>query len=134
MLGIRRTPTAHLYRQSRAGQNLFYRIHKIVTKASERRTQLKCISSKNLITVNLTRQVNLIGMSLAHINARSTVNNIQPFQQYIVDKNIDICAITETWIKKDDIDMVTREIPLPGYNILSQPCMDGRRRWIRIRT
>ena len=65
-------------------------------------------------------------MSLAHINARSIVNKIQPFQQYIVDKNIDICAITETWIKKDDIDIVTREIPPPGYNILSQPCMDGR--------
>ena len=105
-----------------------YRIHKIVTKASERRTQLKlkCISSKNLITVNLTRQVNLIGMSLAHINARSIVNKIQPFQQYIVDNNIDICAITETWIKKDDIDMVIREIPPHGYNILSQPHMDGR--------
>ena len=65
-------------------------------------------------------------MSLAHINTRSVVNKIQPFQQYIVDKTIDICAITETWIKKDDIDMVTREIPPPGYNILSQPCMDGR--------
>ena len=65
-------------------------------------------------------------MSLAHINARSIVNKIQPFQQYTVDKNIDICAITETWIKKDDIDMVTREIPPPGYNILSQPHMDGR--------
>ena len=116
----------HLYRQSRAGWNLFYRIHKITTKGSERRTQLKCISSKNLIAVNLTRQVNLIGTSLAHINTRSIVNKIQPFQQYIVDKNIDICAITETWIKKDDIDMVTREIPPPGYNILSQPCMDGR--------
>ena len=116
----------HLYRWSRVGHNLFYRIHKIVTKASKRRTQLKCISSKNLITVNLTRQVNLIGMSLAHINARSIVNKIQPFQQYIVDKNIDICAITETWIKKGDIDMVTREIPPPGYNILSQPRMNGR--------
>ena len=64
-------------------------------------------------------------MSLAHINARSIVNKIQPIQ-YIVDKNTDICAVTETWIKKDDTDMVTREIPPPGYNILSHPCMDGR--------
>ena len=49
-------------------------------------------------------------MLSAHINARSTVNKIQPFQQYIIDKNIDICAITETWIKKDDTDMATKEI------------------------
>ena len=48
-------------------------------------------------------------MPLAHINARSIVNKIQPVQQYIVDKNIHICAITETWIKKDDIDMVTKD-------------------------
>ena len=80
----------------------------------------------NLITVNLTKQANSIGMLLAHINARSIVNKIQPFQQYIIDKNIDICAITETLIKKDDIDMATKEIPTPGYNILSHPCMDGR--------
>ena len=49
-------------------------------------------------------------MSLAHINARSPGNKIQPFQQYIIDSNIDICAIKETWIKKDDIDMATKEV------------------------
>ena len=65
-------------------------------------------------------------MSLALINTRSTVNKIQPFQQYIVEKSIDTCAITETWIKKNDIDMATKEIPPPGYNILSHPHMDGR--------
>ena len=85
----------HLYMCSRTGHNLFYRIHKIVTNASERGIQLKCISSKNLITVNLRGQVNSIGMSLTHINERLIVNKIQPFQQYIVDKIIDIYAITE---------------------------------------
>ena len=49
----------------------------------------------NLFTVSLTKQINSIGMSLAHINARSTLNKIQPFQQNIFDRNIDICAITE---------------------------------------
>ena len=72
------------------------------------------------------KQMNSIEMALAHINARSIVNKIQPFQQYILDQNIDICAIAETWIKKDDIDMNTKEIPPLGYNILSHPCMDGR--------
>ena len=99
VLGIREMPMGHPYRQSRAGQNLFYKIHKIVPKTLERSTQLKCISPKNLITVNLMKQMNSIGMSLAHINARSIVNNIQPFHQYILDQNIDVCAITEMWIK-----------------------------------
>ena len=108
------------------GQNLFHKIHKIVTKTLERSTQLKCISPTNLITVSLMKQMNLIGMSLAHINTRSIVNKIQPFQQYILDQNIDIYSITETWIKKDNTDMITKEIPPPGYNILSHPCMDGR--------
>ena len=48
------------------------------------------------------------------------------FQQYILDLNIYVCAITEMWIKKDDIDMITKEIPPLGYNILSHPHMDGR--------
>ena len=72
-------------------------------------------------------------MSLAHINARSIVNKIQPFQKYILDQNIDVCAITKMWIKKDDIDMITKEIPPPGCNILSHPCMDGRKKWRWIR-
>ena len=65
-------------------------------------------------------------MSLAHINARSIVNKIKTFQQHILDQNTDTSAITETRIKKDDIDMITIEIPPPGYNILSHPHMDGR--------
>ena len=79
MLGIRKTPMGHPYRWSRAGWNLFYKIHRIVMKTLERSTQLKCISPTNLITVSLTKKMNSIGMSLAHINARSTVNKIQPF-------------------------------------------------------
>ena len=33
------------------------------------------------------------------------------------DKNTDICAITETWIKQDDVDTVTKEVPPQGYQI-----------------
>ena len=43
------------------------------------------------------KQMNSIGISVAHINERSNVNKIQHFQQYIIDQNIDVCAITEMW-------------------------------------
>ena len=81
----------------------------------------------NLITISLMKQTNSIGMLLANINARSIRNKIQPFQQYILDQNIDVCAITEMQMKKDDTDVITKEILPPGYNILSHPHMDGKR-------
>ena len=108
------------------GWNLFYKIQKIITKTLERSTQLKCISPIKLITVSLMKQMNPAGMSLAHINTRSIVNKIQPFQQYILDHNIDVCAVTEMLIKKDDVDMITKEVLPPGYNILSHPHIDRR--------
>ena len=30
------------------------------------------------------------------------MNKIPQFHQYIIDRNIDICAITKTWIREDD--------------------------------
>ena len=32
-----------------------------------------------------------------------------------------MCGITETWLKHDDIDANVKEIPPPGYKILSTP-------------
>ena len=76
----------------------------------------------NLIRASLTKEMNSIGMSLAHINTRSIVNKIC-FQQYICEQHIDVSVVTETWIKTDEIDMIPKEIPPPGYNILSHPCI-----------
>ena len=38
---------------------------------------------------------------------------------------IDILAITKTWLKKDD-DIPPTTIPPPGYDIMSSPSLDGR--------
>ena len=43
------------------------------------------------------------------------------YQIEVLDKDIDACVITETWIKQDDIDTITSDIPPIGYKILSTP-------------
>ena len=41
------------------------------------------------------------------------------------DSNIDICAITETWLKIDD-DLTMKMVPPPNYNIHSTPRTTGK--------
>ena len=66
---------------------------------------------------------------LSHVNARSVTNKVDQFQIEVLDRDIDACVITETWIKQDDIDTITNDIPLIGYKILSTPrplgCIGG---------
>ena len=62
---------------------------------------------------------------LSHVNARSITNKVDKFQIEVLDKDIDACAITETWIKQDDIDTITSDIPPIGYKILSTPRPSG---------
>ena len=54
------------------------------------------------------------------------INKVSQFQLEICDKNTDICAITETWIKQDDVDTVTKEVPPQGYKILSRSRSGGK--------
>ena len=43
---------------------------------------------------------------LSHVNAKSITNKVDQFQIEVLDKDIDACVITETWIKQDDIDTI----------------------------
>ena len=62
---------------------------------------------------------------LAHINARSITNKSGPIEHYLHDQEVDICAITETWVKTDN-QTAPKEILPPGYNIITKPRPDGR--------
>ena len=62
---------------------------------------------------------------LAHINARSITNKSSPIQHYLHDQEVDICAITETWVKAND-QTAPKEILPPGYNIITKPRPDLR--------
>ena len=41
--------------------------------------------------------------------------------------NSTLCAITETWLLNEKDDLKYKEVPPPGYRILSHPLSDGRR-------
>ena len=46
-------------------------------------------------------------------------------QTCIIERSIDICAITETWLRPDDWVSLA-DITPPGYKALSKPRWDGR--------
>ena len=69
---------------------------------------VKCLHtpSRSIFSTNLFKlQADTIkhyNSKLAHINARSITNKSGPIRHYLHDHDVDICAITETWVKTDD--------------------------------
>ena len=55
------------------------------------------------------------------INPRSCNNKTALMKQFINDLDLDICAITETWLKEDD-EISKAALKPEGYEILSSPC------------
>ena len=64
-------------------------------------------------------------MHLATINTRYICSKINQFQHYLLENSIDVCAVTETWLKEDD-EYVLHDILPPGFKIISKPRCDGR--------
>ena len=122
-LGIRKQPKP--YRRSRAGHNLFYNIQQRITfrqdnnKATPRKQNFSLMREIPR-SLEKHRMVNI-----SHVNACSIINKVSQFQLEICDRNTYICAITETWIKQDDIDAVIKEVPPQGYKILSRSRSGG---------
>ena len=121
-LGIRKQKRS--YRQSRAGTNLFYKIHQQVTDRLLRHVNEQIPNFALLKHIPPTAEIHKF-FHLSHVNARSIANKVDQFQIEVLDRDIDACAITETWIKQDDIDAITRDISLIGYKILSTPRPSG---------
>ena len=60
------------------------------------------------------------------LNARSINNKTLQIKDYVVDKKIDIFALTETWLKPDDCsDYIIRDISPTGYAFVHTPRPDG---------
>ena len=70
----------------------------------------------------------MTNLNLSHINACSIVNKIDPYQMELTNSNIDVCAITETWLKTDDV-LKAKMVPPPNYNIYSMPRTTGKWGW-----
>ena len=46
------------------------------------------------------------------------LKTVLQFQEDITNVNIDLCAIMETWLKPDKVD-IAKAVPPLGYNLLS---------------
>ena len=64
-------------------------------------------------------------IKISHINIRLNNNKVLDFQQYITSNLIDICAISETWIKSNADTNTIKEIAPQEYKMISQPCKSG---------
>ena len=125
-LGIRRA--LRPYRRSRAGTKLFQSIHRRITDHT--------LTSTNRVTrpiqLHLLRTLDKCDfaktklVTLSVINARSITPKINQFHQELLDHHTDICGITETWLKQDDIEATIRGIAPSGYKILSSPRSTGQ--------
>ena len=73
------------------------------------------------MTVNTNKQLSCVNhdtISGALINCRSVTNKTQEIQVELTNNNLDVCVLTETWIKEDDNITPARLCP-NGYKSLS---------------
>ena len=66
-------------------------------------------------------------MHLSLVNTRSLYSKAEELKYYIVEKDTDVCAITETWIHKDSTEESLKATVPEGYGISLKCHQDGRR-------
>lgn len=61
-----------------------------------------------------------VNKKLSLVNARSLCNKTAEFRLAIEERDTDICAVTETWLREDD-SVTLHNVSPPGYKFLSTP-------------
>ena len=69
------------------------------------------------------KETNVSGVFLNFwcLNARSVNNKTLAISDFILSKNIDICAITETWLADQTSSAVLNELIPKGYKLFHRP-------------
>ena len=84
----------------------------------------RSIDYRNILTVQpIDTKIKLMCESQKHcalINCRSVVNKSMELQVELVKNRIDICSLTEAWIRDDDTAAETQICP-PDYKAISVP-------------
>ena len=119
-MGIRRHPRP--YRRSRVGTKLFHKITSIISQHRDRTTESLSNSVNNSALIRCGGMFNTADqpytLKCGLVNCRSVVNKTQMIQTEVSVNKLDICALTETWIKKEDKLTMYGMCP-PGYIALS---------------
>ena len=123
------------YMQSRGGKHLFHRITTLankITKMSHLKGLHQNINYGNLWIIECQQLNNGLrsGLSItfdchcAVVNCRSVGNKINDIKHEIYNHNLDLCALTEMWIKEDENNTISNCLCPSGYNTISIPCIN----------
>ena len=120
------------YRQCRGGKCLFYRITTLTNRMASM-SHLKGLSQnincENLWTIECQQPYNALRTALsitfdchcAVVNCRSVGNKINDIKHEIYNHILDLCALTETWIKEDENTIIPNHLCPSRYNTISIP-------------
>ena len=113
----------------RAGSRKQRQINVIISKDRVCSTQHSAqLRSKVLTPVSIASENRSCGkyVNFCLFNAQSVGNKTLSISDYIIDNNIDLCIITESWIKSDDHVKIAELVPT-GYNVhmISRPQRAG---------
>ena len=113
-----------LPRFSRGGKNKYYRINTLVSTNRAKLSKQTSVNHKNLIQVRADTSSFAKSLStFCLINTQSVRNKIELVKDFILEHDIDICALTETWLSKFD-ELVVQQLQPDGYKLLHVDCMD----------
>ena len=127
-MGLKKQLRIKPYRMSRAGRTLLHQIESLTSRDKIRKAKetTSGINRNNLIEITKEATTTKY-LDIAHVNVRSIRNKPSQFQLEIGTRGIDICAITETWLKSPDEETIPLEqITPPGYDIISYPRSNGK--------
>ena len=118
---------ARLYRRSRAGKRLQHRIQTLLMKLRLHRPRNRSLVQGTNVTIPST--VNrvckkTIDYRCATVNCCSIVNKTSDIKVELMEHNLDICALTETWIREGD-NTTAIQLCMDGYSSVSIP-REGR--------
>ena len=77
------------------------------------------------ITLSSTVQSQSKSLSFGCVNARSLKNKTEVFSDHVIDYKLDVCAVTETWLKKNDTVTLSALSP-SGYIFKNIPRASDR--------
>ena len=93
------------------------------TKLRLHRPSIRTIAWENNINITLIPNKHYrktIAYKCATINCHSILNKTADFKVELIEHNLDVCALTETWIKEGDDTMAIQLCP-DGYCSMSIP-------------
>ena len=111
------------YRRSWVGTTLFHKIATVSTKLRLHRPNIRTIVQENNINTALISNKHYrktIAYKCATINCCSIVNKTADFKVELTEHNLDVCTLTETWIKEGDNTTAIKLCP-DGYSSMSIP-------------